>query len=547
LFTATQAMTNTELHAAQIVVLLLLLFVVAFAALAKRLNTPYPLILVIAGLLLGFVPGIPKVTLDPGLVFLVVLPPLLYSAAWLTSWRDFSYNMVSIVSLAVGLVAFTVFGVAQAAPWLFAGFTWQAGFVLGAVVAPTDAIAATSIAKRIGLPKRIVDLLEGESLVNDATGLLALEFGTAMVVLGQRPTISYGILRLLYLAGAGLALGLIIGRVVEWFELRIDDGPIEIAASIFVPYATYLAAEAVHASGVLAVVAAGLYLSRKSSHFFSSSVRLQANAVWNSLTFILNGLVFVMIGLQLPQVWAGIAGYSTTQLLSYGAIFSAFLILLRLLWVYPGGYVSFLIRTRLLHQPEKRPGGRQLFVIGWTGMRGVVALAAAMSLPDVLENGAPFPQRNLIVFLTFTAILVTLVLQGLTLPGLIRKLGLAGSGIAHSDEQQARRLILEAGLQYLEDRRENDNPELAGLYDDLAQHYQHRLTSAGGETSDANGREQYARYLDLSRELLEVERRSALQLRKEGKLNDELLREIEHELDLSNIRLDAAIKHLPKS
>ena len=245
----------------------------------------------------------------------------------------------------------------MAGPWLFAGFDWRIGFVLGAAVATTDAIAATSIAKRIGLPKRIVDLLEGESLLNDATGLLALEFAVAMVVHGQNPTVSSGLLRLLYLTFAGIGSGLLLARIVEWFEHRIDDGPIEIAVSILVPYAAYLTAEAMHASGVLAVVAAGLYLGRKSSQFFSPGVRLQAHAVWDSLTFILNGFVFVLIGLQLPSVLAGVSEFSTGRLILYGALFSLFLILLRLVWTFPGAYVSYFIRTRLLHQNEK-PAGR---------------------------------------------------------------------------------------------------------------------------------------------------------------------------------------------
>jgi Na+/H+ antiporter len=393
-------MSGTGLHAAELILLLLLLFVVAFAALARKLETPYPIVLVIAGLLLGFVPGMPKVTLEPHVIFAVVLPPLLYSAALGTAWEDFRYNLVSIALLAVGLVGFTVLAVAIAGPLLLPGFDWRTGFVLGAVVATTDAIAATSIAQRVGLPKRIVDILEGESLVNDATGLLALEFGTAIVVHGNTPTVSSGILRLLYLGIAGITVGLILGRIVEWFEFRIDDAPIEIAFSIFVPYAAYLAAEAIDASGVLGVVAAGLYLGRKRSQFFSPSVRLQTNAVWNALTFILNGLVFVLIGLQLPYVLGEIEGLKFTELLLYAALFCAFLILLRIVWTFPGAYFAYLVRTRVLHRDEKWPGARQVFVVGWTGMRGVIALAAAISLPVTVAGGGPFPRRNLIIFLT---------------------------------------------------------------------------------------------------------------------------------------------------
>jgi Na+/H+ antiporter len=328
-------MQGNSVHAVELVFLLLLLFVVVFASLARKLQLPYPIVLVIAGLVLSFLPGIPHITLSPQVIFLVVLPPLLYSAAWFTSWRDFSYNIVSILLLAFGLVGFTVLGVAEAAHWSFAPFDRRLGFVLGAVVATTDAIAATSIAKRIGLPQRIVDVLEGESLVNDATGLLALEFGVAMVVQSTTPTLAGGFFRLIYLTGVGLAFGLVIALLVERMHRHLDDGPIEIILTIMVPYAAYLAAESAKASGVLAVVACGLYLGHREHQLFSPSVRLQAFGFWNSITFALNGLVFVLIGLQLPLVLAGIRGIPFRTLLLYGVLFSALLILLRMVWCTP--------------------------------------------------------------------------------------------------------------------------------------------------------------------------------------------------------------------
>jgi monovalent cation/hydrogen antiporter len=536
-------MPVTGIHATELVLLLLLLFVVAFGVLAQRLKVPYPIILVVAGLLLGFVPGLPRITLDPQLILFVVLPPLLYAAAWITSWQDFSRNLVSISSLAIGLVAFTVFGVAEAAPWLFSGFDWRVGAVLGAVVAPTDAIAATSIASRLGLPRGITAVLEGESLVNDATGLLALSFCTAMLVRGQTPTVSSGIWQLVSLTVIGITVGLTLGWIVEWFEERIDDAAIEIAVSIFVPYAAYLAAESAHGSGVLAVVAGGLYLSPKSSKFFSPSVRLQAMAVWKSITFILNGLVFVLIGLQLPYVLNGIKGLALHDLLLYAGLFSALLVLLRLLWTVPSAYVAYLIRKYLSRQAESVPDSRELFVIGWTGMRGVVALAAAISLPDTLGNATPFPQRNLIIFLTFSVILVTLVLQGLTLPHLIRMLRLAGAAGPRCEEQEARRLVLQAALEYLESRRSTNMSDSAGLYDDLALHYRDRLASVTGGDGDGPGskRANYNRYLEVSRKLLDVERQTALRLRDEGRITDDILRQLEHELDLSETRLKETI------
>ena len=234
----------------ELVFLLLLLFIVVFGLLARRLGTPYPIVMVIGGLLLGLVPGIPKITLNPDLIFLVVLPPLLYAAAWATSWRDFQYNLVSIFLLAFGLVGFTVAGVAWVAPHVFPGFDWRLGFVLGAVVAPTDAIAATSIARRVGLPRRIVDILEGESLINDASGLLALQFATAIVVQNQVPTVARGMLTFAWLIAGGIAVGLLVGLIAYSIERRVDDGPIEITLSILIPYAAYLAAEGVQASGV---------------------------------------------------------------------------------------------------------------------------------------------------------------------------------------------------------------------------------------------------------------------------------------------------------
>ena len=532
-------MQGGNIHAMEIVLLLLLLFVVAFGELARRLKTPYPIVLVVGGLLVSFIPGIPRIMLNPDVIFLVVLPPLLFSAAWLTSWREFSFNFVSIFLLAFGLVGFTVLGVAYAAPWFLPGFDWRMGLVLGAVVAPTDAIAAASIAKRIGLPKRVVDILEGESLVNDATALLALEFGIALLVGNRTSTVTSGFLRLTYLTVAGIAIGLVIGLVVDWIEHRIDDAPIEIALSILTPYVAYLSADSVRASGVLAVVACGLYLSHMSSHFFSPSVRLQVWAVWESLTFILNGFVFVLVGLQLPYVLNAIKDHTHRELLLYGALFTALLILLRLVWVFPGGSLGYLIRMHILHQNVRIPSPPQFVIVGWTGMRGVISLAAAIALPQMLGENHPFTQRNLIVFLAFCVILVTLVLQGLTLPVLIRALGLAGDTGADSEEKEARRLILEAALVHLEEARAKDGSEFAEVYNDLAHHYRHRLAilSKEGGLENDSALLHHARSMDISRDMLRVERRTAVRLRNQRRISDEVLRELEHELDLSEARL----------
>ncbi len=523
-----------SVQAVELVFLLLMLFVVAFGVLARKLKIPYPIVLVIGGTLVGFIPGHPRVALNPDLVFYVILPPLLYAAAWETSWREFSYHLVSILLLAFGLVSFTVIGVAFGAQWIFPGFDWKIGLVLGAVVAPTDALAATSIAQRIGLPKRITDILEGESLVNDATGLLALEFGISILLKNETPTASDAVLRLTYLIVAGIAVGLVTGWVVSWIERRIDDGPIEIAISILVPYVAYFTADALRASGVLAVVTCGLYLTRRSSEFFSPGVRLQAWAVWDALTYILNGLVFVLIGLQLPYVLAGIQGYSLGTLVLYGALFSGLVIALRVIWVFPGAFVAQWIRSRIIHQNIRPPTAPGILILGWAGMRGVIALAAAIALPQTLADGSPFPQRNLIIFLAFSVILVTLVGQGLTLPWLVRVLRISDPLGPNLEEEAARREILQAALAHLEDSRKKAETEFDAIYQDLAGHYRQRLAAVTGKDDTETGvSPSHQKHLfRLSRDLLRVERQTAVRLRNEGQINDQTLRQLEHELDL---------------
>lgn len=539
---------GSGVQAVQTIFLLLLFMVAVFAVLARRLKVPYPIVLVVAGLLISFAPRVPRVPLNSDLVFLIFLPPLLYASAWQTSWREFRYNLLSIAMLAIGLVSFTVWGVAVVADRFITSLDWKSGLVLGAVVATTDAIAAASIASSIGLPKRIVDMLEGESLLNDATGLLALEFGLRIMVQGQTPTVSEGLLRLLWLVAGGLGAGLLLGSVVAWVEARIDDGPIEIVISLIVPYAAYLLGEEVRASGVLSVVACGLYLSRRSVTFFSPAVRIQVTAVWAALNFVLNGIVFVLIGLQLPYVLAGIGDYSRWTLLEYGAVFSVVLIVLRLVWMYPATAVSYWLRTRLLKQRYPRPDARSIFVVGWTGMRGVLALAAAISLPEFLANGQPFQQRNLIVFLTFCVILVTLVVQGLSLPGLIRALGLAGKDGAGVEEIDARRTALEEAIAFLKEGREGDGSMFEHGYDDLLHRYRHRLAALlpeeerdeehGDVLLDTEGRR---RMLEIARETVQVERRALIRLRDEGKIGDEVQRRLERELDLTEARQDAGM------
>jgi Na+/H+ antiporter len=530
-------------HVSYLLVLVigLLFAVAAVAGLARRFAVSYPIALVIFGLLCSLIPRVPNIPLPPSVVFLIILPPLLYIAAWQTSWREFKYNLVSISSLAVFLVFFTAIGVAFAARMWLPGFDWRLGFLLGAVVSPTDAVAATSIARKVGMPQRVVDLLEGESLLNDATGLLALEFGVQMVVERTTPSVAGGLLEFAWLTIGGVLVGVAIGFAIIWLERWVDDGPVEIALSLIIPYATYLAGDAVRASGVIAVVACGLLVSQQSSHLFSPRVRLQTIAVWDALEFLLNGLVFVLIGLQLPYVLAGIQERSKLSLLAYGLAFSAVLVLLRMAWMFPAARAAWWIRTRIAGQTYEKPHSNQVFVVGWTGMRGVVALAAANSLPLTLNDGRPFPQRSFIIFLTFSLILVTLVFQGLSLPWLVRKLGLATPHSGFCEEGKARHLLLEAAIGFLTERQNSAGEEdERHLYDDLLHQFEHKITEIAECGPDGRVSGEVSAGLTMGQILLDTIRRERQELnllRTTGRIGDSVHRLLEHELDLSESRL----------
>ena len=529
--------TGSGVQSVQAIFLLLLVFVAVFAGLARRLKIAYPILLVIAGLVLSFLPGMPRIGLDPNLVFLVFLPPLLYSAAWTLSWREFQRNFVSIAMLAVGLVFFTILGLALAAGSLLPGFDWRSAVLLGAVVAATDAIAATSIARRVGLPQRIVDLLEAESLVNDGTGLLALQFGLLMLMTGRTPSVIEGVGRLVFLTGGGVVIGLAIGAAVAWFERLVDDGPIEIVISILVPYAAFLIGDRAHVSGVIAVIACSMYMSRKSSGYMSPQVRLQATAVWDALTFVLNGIVFVMIGLQLPYVMSQISGMSRVVLLEYGVGFSAVIIAVRMVWVYGETYIAYAVQRWVQKVDAEEPDPRRLFVIGWGGMRGVLSLAAAVSLPYVLPDGRTFPQRSMIIYLAFCLIVATLVVQGLTLPWLIRRLGLTEPVRIKDEEQDARRVLLREALVHL-DRKRSKNRDQSTMFGELIAGYQQMLDAMPAEReARAQGMVDQARRSAAILDVLQTQRAALLRLWDDGRIDDEVLRTLQRELDLEESRV----------
>jgi Na+/H+ antiporter len=539
-----------DTHTLETLCLFLLIVVALFAGMAKRLNVPYPILLVLAGLGISLVPHVPRIPLNPDLVFNVFLPPLLYAAAWQTNWREFQRNIVSISMLAVGLVGFTVLGIAFFADHFIMALDFKSGFLLGAVVAATDAVAATSIARSLGLSPRVTGLLEGESLLNDATGLLALEFGLALLLNGTAPSITEGSLRLVWLIAGGIGTGLLLGYIMTFVERWISDGPLEMAVSIIVPYVAYLAAEQVRASAVLAVVACGLFLSRRSTGYLTAGARLEIMSAWKALDFVLNGVVFVLIGLQLPYILAGIREYSVWTLLLYGGAFSAVLIVLRMVWMFPGAHLSAWIRRVVFRTATAAaPPKKDIFVVGWTGMRGVVALAAALSLPTTLSDGTPFEQRNLILFLTFSIIFVTLVMQGLSLPPLIRWLGIGGNVEEQQEELTVRFRVLSAAIVSMEKARASmDESELHDV-DDLLHRYKHRLEaitvfdrlshSPGTVDEQAQATlERHQRRSELIRQTIAVERRTLLEMRDDGSVGDDVLRRLERELDLTETRYE---------
>ena len=405
------------------------MLVAALGIVAKRIALPYPVLLVVSGLGLGFVPGLPELKIDPEIVLLCVLPPLLYPAARYTSWREFrTESFRSFCGWRVGLVLATTLAVGYVAHAL-GELPWAAAFALGAIVSPPDAVAATAITKRLRLPRRIVAILEGESLVNDATALVAVRFAIAAAVTGSFSARTAS-LHFFAVAAGGIVMGLIIAWLASRLQRLLDDVPVQITISLLTPFAAYLPAERLHVSGVLAVVTAGLYLGWRVPQIITSRMRINAQAFWEMVEFLLNGLVFVMIGLQLRGILDRLSGESFSRLFSHGAILSATVIAVRLLWVFPANYLPVFRRSR--RGPPLN--WRRLLLIGWTGMRGVVSLAVALALPLSLDDGSAFPGRDYILFITFFVIMVTLVLQGLSLPVVIRALGIKDDGAVEMEE-----------------------------------------------------------------------------------------------------------------
>jgi CPA1 family monovalent cation:H+ antiporter len=521
------------------IILGLLLALVVLAVAARRIAVPYPILLVVGGLALGFMPGLPSIELNPELIFLLFLPPLLYADAWFTSWRDFRFNLRPIGLLAIGLVLTTTCIVAVIAHAVMPELPLAAAFVLGAIVSPTDTVAVTAIAQRLRLPRRIVTILEGESLINDASGLVAYRFAVAAVVTGVFSLAQAG-MRFVLVAAGGVLIGLIVGWITTWIERRIDDPPVEITLSFLTPFAAYIAADRLAVSGVLAVVTAGLYVGRRSPVILSSNTRLQAVSVWSMLVFLLNGLIFILIGLQLRGILQALAGFSPQTLIWYGIAVSLTVIVWRVLWVFPAAYLPRRL-SAALRARDPDPPWQAVAVIAWCGMRGGVSLAAALALPRVTATGSAFPGRDLIQFLTFCVIFSTLIVQGLSLPPLIRRLGLSDDGGAEREEAKARLKATKAAMARLDELAIADGAPTAVIAH-LREHYEgkaRRFTARYHGNADQQDEEQATVYLRLQRELLAAERTAVVTLRDRGVINDEVLHRVERDLDLEAVRLEA--------
>jgi CPA1 family monovalent cation:H+ antiporter len=509
-------------------VLLLLVLVTALTIVARRLTVPYPIVMVLGGLVLSTIPGLPEFELPPELVFFVFLPPLLFAGGYFTSLREFKANLRPIVLLAFGLVIFTAAVVAVVAHAMVPSLGWAGAFALGGIVAPPDAVAATAIFQRVGVPRRIVTILEGESLVNDATALVIYRFAVAAVAAGTFSLLDASASFFVVLVG-GVAVGLAVGFAGEWLLAHIRDTAIAVTITLLAPYAAYLGAETIGVSGVLATVVGGL-LARRATRRSSSDVRVVATGAWQMLLFLLNGLVFMLIGLQLPSVLRGLRE-ELTQVIAVTAAVCAAVVIARIVWVYPATYIPRMIPA--VGRRDPNPPWQAVFVVGWSGLRGVVSLAAALALPTA------FPERDLILFLVFAVILVTLVGQGLTLPLVIKKLHVSAESDAAHDEVHARGLTTEAALARIEELR-GQWPGHLELIDQLRDRYAHRARHDELHHEDGGAAEQeLLEHGLIRREVIDAERRAAMDLHDRGVITDDVLRRIERDLDLEDLRLEA--------
>jgi monovalent cation/hydrogen antiporter len=521
----------------EVQLLLLLVAAAALLLLADPLRIPYPILLVLGGLALGFVPGLPDVALPPDVVLIGILPPLLYTAAFNTGLRELRRNLRPIMLLAVGLVVATMVSVAVVGHYVV-HLSWATAFVLGAVVSPTDPLAASSIGRRLGVPRRPLAIIEGESLVNDGTALVFFKFAVAAVVTGAF-SLGDAAMSLVWTVVAGIGVGLVIGHVIRLVRRRLDNPPLEVMIAFLTGYFAFLPASAIGASGVLAVVTAGVYMGWHTPELTTVETRLLGQSFWSILSFFLNALLFGLVGLQLQPIVDRLAGYSAAHLLGYAAAVAAVVIVTRIVWVVPLTYLPRMLFRRIRERDPYPPWQQPAFVC-WTGMRGAVTLAAALAIPLTTDAGAPFADRDLIIYLAFCVVLATLVLQGLSLPLVIRLLGLEDDGLEVKEETKARIYAAEAAIVRLDELVEEGSvrPDTAERLRGLYQFRSNRFRARFDDGDDGAIEEQSLQYQRARRELLEAERSAVVALRNEGRIADEVMHRVQRDLDLEDSRLD---------
>jgi monovalent cation/hydrogen antiporter len=516
----------------------LLVAVAGLSLVASLVSVPYPIVLVIGGAVLGFLPGLPEVHLDPEVVLLVFLPPLLYGASFFANFNDLRANLRGLTLNAVGLVLATMCTVAWVAHTLIPGLPWGAAFVLGAILSPTDPLAATVIMRRLDAPRRIVSAIEGEGLFNDATALVAYRVAVAAVVAGGFSLVDAG-LRFVLGAAGGVAIGLAVGWIVAQIRMRTADAQVSVTISLLSGYAAFVPADLVGASGVLATVTTGIYMGIRGPQILPARTRLQGYFVWNIVDFIINAVLFVLIGLQLSAVIEGLSGFSATTLVGYALAVTAMVVGTRLAWFFT---VPYLVRAidRRPTQRLRRVGARSRLVMAWSGMRGAVSLAVALALPLTTDAGDDFPQRDLIIFLTFAVIFFTLVVQGLSLPGLIRRLGVSDGGADAEEEVRARLVATKAALRQIdalageEWTRDDTVQRMRGFYE----YRKRRFAAQAGKIEDEGYEDRSLAYQQMLQIVLGAQREALVRMRNDGQLSNETMNRLLRELDLEESRLE---------
>jgi monovalent cation/hydrogen antiporter len=535
------------------IVVFIMVILISLTAIANKRKLPYPILLVVAGLIIGFVPQLPDLALDPDVVFGIILPPLLYDAASKTSWHEFRTSIRPISALAITLVFFTMLAVAVTAHYFVPGFSWSLAFVLGAVVSPPDAVAASSIIKGLGLNKKVITILEGESLVNDASALIAYRYAVTAVATGTFIFWKAG-LEFLLIASVGILIGIITGYLFVFAHKKIENNPVvETSFTLLAPYVAYLAAEQFHMSGLLAVVSAGLVIAWRAPEVFSYQARIRTRMLWDTLIFLLHGFVFILIGLQLPSIIKDVDRYPFLQMLGYGLLISLVTIIVRIIWVFAGAYWQ-----NFFHKKKDNPDNmladdyndtwKNVLVVAWTGTRGVISLAAALALPFALEDGTFFPKRHSIIFFAFVVIFVTLVVQGLSLPLLIRWLKIKPQDNIDGEEKELQLYLANSVLHFidhdlavaLDDKKQGElKRNYEQVIDDLTKeiHRQKKNNRNKNKTTRAAPDDLLKAKLEISK----FQRELLVRLHKEGDFSADVIKKVEKEMDINELKLNLKI------